>query len=254
MNWKKSLIIGLLPVLILIVFLIILITQADYNDKMPVIKHEVKRNSFNIKNHLNGLTSDNLMSTFPYKVYLDSIDIYDINTIKASILEIDTVSKDNMLSQQIVSIALTDSLLTYSRNKYENYNPDSLILLMKWMQRFNYYADIDKQNKILYEVIDEFWLNHLTNKLIQYCKDNNSLKYDYKVKYLTSQMEQNGYNTGVGFSNFEKVLNNITENKYSYIYNKFMSRSSFFQKIILGLFFLFTFYGYYCIYRIHKKN
>ena len=114
MNWKKSLIIGLLPVLILIVFLIILITQADYNDKMPVIKHEVKRNSFHIKNHINGLTSNNLLSTFPYNVFLDSIGIYDINAIKESILEIDTISNDNMLSQQIVSIALTDSLLAYS--------------------------------------------------------------------------------------------------------------------------------------------
>ena len=248
MNWKKSLIIGLLPVLILIVFLIILITQADYNDKMPVIKHEVKRNSFHIKNHINGLTSNNLLSTFPYNVF------YDINAIKESILEIDTISNDNMLSQQIVSIALTDSLLAYSKNKYENYNPDSLILLMQWVGKFKGYSEIDKANEALYQSVDDYWMNIIANKLKDYCKNDYWLKYDFKFKYLSGQLEMNGYNTSIGFNDSEKVLNNIIENEYSYLIKRFFTRTSFIIKILFLFGILLTLYGYFCIYITHKKK
>lgn len=218
------------------------------------MKIETRENSFHIKNQLNGLSSDNLKSAFPYKVYLDSINIYNISEIKESILEIDAITKDNMLSQQIVSIALTDSLLNYSENKYEKYNPDSLILLMEWVERFKYYADVDEENQTLYQVVDDYWMNSIANKLSDFCKKDYWIKYDYKFKYLSSRMEEKGFNTTIGFNDAEKVLNNIIENDYTYLINRFLTRTSFLIKVIFLLGIIITLYGYYCIFKSLKKS
>ena len=164
MNRKKCLIISLLPIFILVVLFTILIIKVDYSDKMPPVKQESRNNSFHIKNHLDGLVANNLKNTFPYKIFLDSIDIYNVDAIKESILEIDPISKDNMLSQQIISIALTDTLFSYYKDKFTIYKPDSLILQLQWVERFKYYADIDKDNESLYQVIDDYWLGKITNK------------------------------------------------------------------------------------------
>lgn len=258
MNRKKCLIISLLPIFILVVFLTFLISKVDYNDKMPPIKQMSSYNSFHIKNHLEGLTADNLINTFPYRVFSDSVDIYNINAIKESILEIDSVSNNNMLCQKIVSKALTDSLFCFSKDKFIIYKPDSLIILLQWVERFKYYADIDKGNESLYQVIDDFWMGEITNKLTDYCKQDYWLKYDYKFKFISSCIEKQGYNTSIGFNDFEKVINNAIESKYSYIYDRFCTRTTAFQKTImfafLLLFSVFTIYGYYCIYKFHKKN
>ncbi len=258
MNWKKSLIKGLMPIFILIILFTFLVTKVDYNDKMPSNKQEVKRNSFQIKNHLTGLSANNLINSFPYKIFLDSIDIYNIGAIKESILEIDAFSKDNMLTQHIVSIALTDSLLAYTKDKFNSYKPDSLILQLQWAERFKCYAGIDKENENLYHVIDDFWMSKITNQLTDYCKEDYWLKYDYKFKFISSCIEKQGYNTTIGFNDFEKVINNAIENKYSYVYDRFCTRTNTFQKIILLLslfvFSIITIYGYYCIYKFHKKK
>jgi hypothetical protein len=258
MNWKKIIIIGLLPIFLLIVLFTFIVTKVDYNDKMPPNKQEMKRNSFQIKNHLTGLSANNLINAFPYKIFLDSIDIYNIDAIKESILEIDAFSKDNMLTQQIVSIALTDSLLAYSKNKFNSYKPDSLILQLQWVEPFKYYADVDKVNENLYKAIDGFWMDKITNNLNDFYKEDYWLKYDYKFKFISSCIEEQGYNTTVGFNDFEKVINNAIGNKYSYIYERFCTRTTTLQKFFLFLFlFLFsivTIYGYYCIFKIHKKS
>lgn len=258
MNWKKCLIISLLPILVLVVLFTILVTKVDYNDKMPPIRQESKNNTFHIKNHLEGFSPSDLTNKFPYKIFLDSIDIYNINAIKENLLEIDEISKDNMQSQQIVSVALTDSLFEYSKNQFESYNPDSLIQLFQWIERFKYYADIDKENETLYQVIDDYWLNYIANTLIQKYKEDYSVKYTYKFKFISSKLEQNGYKTGVGFNDFEKVINYAIGSKYKYIYERFCTRTTTFQKTILFLFFslfsIITIYGYYCIYKFHKKT
>lgn len=258
MNRKKCLIISLLPIFILVVLFTILIIKVDYSDKMPPVNQESRNNSFHIKNHLDGLVANNLKNTFPYKIFLDSIDIYNVDAIKESILEIDPISKDNMLSQQIISIALTDTLFSYYKDKFTIYKPDSLILQLQWVERFKYYADIDKDNESLYQVIDDYWLGKITNKLADYQKKDYWLKYDYKFKFISSCIEEQGYNTPIGFNDFEKVINNAIENKYSYIYDRFCTRTSTFLKTILFIVFLLfstiTIYGYYCIYKFHKKN
>lgn len=250
---KKCISIALIPTIILIIGVVYVIAKVDYNDKMPTLQNSEKDHSFHIINHLNGLSDSNLINTFPYKVYLDSINIYDVIDIKKSTLEIDTVSKDNMLSQQIVSIALTDSLLRVTKNKYVRYNSDSLILLMQWVEKFKNYGDIDKQNKTLYQAIHDFWMNVITNNLTDLCKHDYWLKYDYKFKYLSSRLEEKGFNTTVGFNDAEKVLNNIIENNYSYLVDRFISRTSIFIKIFFLFAITLTIYGYYCIYKFHKK-
>ena len=89
-----------------------------------------------------------------YKMFLDSIDFYNINSIKENISEIDAITKNNMVSQEIVSIALTDSLFNYSKDKFKVYNPDSLILQLQWVERFKYYADVDMVNENLYQNLE----------------------------------------------------------------------------------------------------
>ena len=258
MSLKKCLLIAFSIIMLFFLFFTFLITRVDYNDKMPTAKQEVKKHSFHLINHIVGLEPDNLINKFPYRVFADSVDICSVNAIKECIQDLDGITGSNILSQEVVSVALTDSLYLYSNVKKSIYNPDSLILALEWIQRFKYYPEIDTENEILYQVVNDYWMSEIANIITKQQKNNYWLKYDYKFKYISSRLEIQGYNTNIGFNDFEKVINNMIESNFSYVYDRFCTRTSAFQKMIIllpFLFFIFSIiYGYYCMYIVHKKK
>ncbi len=107
---------------------------------------------------------------------------------------------------------------------------------------------------MLYSSIYDHWMNFTANKIGKYYEDSYFIKYDYKCKYIVSRCSEKKYTTNIGFSNYEKALNNIIEKNWSYLINRFWVATTAVFKIIFFLIALITIYGYICIFRYHLKK
>ncbi len=152
-----------------------------------------------------------------------------------------------MTSQQILATTLTDSLQKRLANVYNKYQPDSLIYLMQWAERFQYYAEIDNKNKILFKVVYDYWMNFISDKLTGFSKETPSLKYAFKFKFLVAKCSERKYNIGLKVTATEKVIDNLVRSKWGHLFDASWNQASLLQKILLSLLVITFLYGIYCM-------
>ena len=242
------------PIIVILILLLFLISRIDYTENIP--QYQIKeKHSFNLSKHTNNLNETNLLEKFPYNIYLDSANYEIIEFIRKDLETLNSFSKDSMLNQQVLSIALTEKLDKRISSHFDRYNPDSLITIIQWAERFNFYAEIDKKNAPFYQTVYDYWMNFTIARLDKYYIDDYLIKYNFKFKYIQNRCKEKTYTGAIGNNQFEKVINNIIEKNWSYLINRFWIGTTFVFKLIITLFSLFTFYGYICIFRFHlKKN
>jgi hypothetical protein len=118
---------------------------------------------------------------------------------------------------------------------------------MQWAEKFQYYAEVDNQNKILFKVVYDYWLNFISDKLTNYSKENSDIKCEFKFKFLVAKCSERKYNIGVKVTSTEKVIDNLVRSKWGHLFDASWNQATLLQKIILLLFVIIFFYGFYCI-------
>jgi len=237
----------------LIIWLLFLVLRTDYSINIPAEKECSSDNDFNLSSHLSNWDSLNFSGSFPYTIYLDSSDKCDVNAIAGYLAAMDSVNSDYSNNRQIISIALTDSLQSRINSSFNRYNPDSLILMMQWAEKFNQYKEFDRSNAKLYRVIYKHWLSFTANKLGEYYESNPKCKYDFKFNYLCAVCQSKNFSVPVGNTNSEKIIFNMLNKNYAYLFSKFWYDTGFIYKLLMLLIAVITGYGYYCIFKVHLK-
>jgi hypothetical protein len=247
MNYKKvSLSLAILLIAIL-GYILYLFTKSDDDISLPVSKDLYEINTvdtFSIKRLLPDSNNVDLITAFPYKVYLEQANYENVKMIRKDLVVIDSFSKKNpMTSQKVLSLALTDSLLPKIKNKFSNYQPDTIITFMQWVEGFKFYAQYDELYEPFYNSIYTYWVTYIANKLDEYSKSNANLKYKYKYRFIAGKCKENKFTVSPTPSEIEKVVNNIVESKWAYLYKRLWS-ASLTQKIAILIFGLFTLITY----------
>ena len=178
----------------------------------------------------------------------------NINTIFRQLHQIEDTAKDVQKVQEQYSIKLTNDLEKQLAPKFINYQPDSLLVLLQWAESFKYYAEVDANHQMLFEVINTFWMNYIANKLNTYYQANNDIKHTFKFKYLRSSCMAQQFNVPINNTSSEKVLGYFTESKYSYLYDRFSNGTSFLFKASLFLLVLITLLSYFALFRSTKRR
>lgn len=257
MKIKKAL--GIIVVLLVAIFISLFlrfIISVDYTTSIPVEQVCNNEKSYFIADHLKNINKTNLLDSFPYHWYVDSAGRCNINSIKKDLEVLDSVNPAGIGgdNQQILSIALTNKLEEKIKPEFEKYNPDGLIKVLQWAEKFNYYSDIEEKNATLYQVIYTYWLTFISNKLSDYYKIDQSLKYNFKFKYLNARCKEKQFGAPINNSNTEKIINNLIENNWTYLFSRFWNDSDILIKLIGLIALLVVFIPYLIIYRIIKKN
>ncbi len=252
-RFKNIALIVMLPFFIMGIVLLVLIVTVDYNDEMPRL-HETSQTSFNLANHLNGLNPGNFKEKFPFAVYLDSADCRNINSIRKDLSIMDSFSNDPMLSQEVLWQTLTEKLETRIQPSFEHYNIDSLIQLLQWVEKFKQYASLNLDHNMLFETVYDHWMEFIIKTMERYADQNKSIKYNYKFKYLLSRCDEHTYTSRIGKSRLEKIVDNVIEQDWPYLLNRFWIGTTVLFKIIIFSILLITLYGYICILRVHLKS
>jgi hypothetical protein len=160
---------------------------------------------------------------------------------------LDTICGKSSMGGDIIYKSLTEELEKKLKPTLTSFNADTLIWLVQWAERFKYYAEVDQANASLFQPLNDHWMNFIANHLNNLYKNDESIKYDYKFRYLMSRCAENKYNIDIGNSKKEKFVYNIIDQQWSYILNRFIIGTSLLFKICIIIILSITLYGYFCI-------
>ncbi len=248
---------GYFPLFVTILFLIIGLTykilSTDFEFYIPSDKTNRDDKYFDIKSHLTPGFKNNLTKTFPYNVYLDSANIFNIKNVLNDLALLDEFTQDSALNRDLFTRLLTEKLGDKIGNSLILYNPDSLIYLLQWADGFYHFQKIDSTNERFYRRVNRYWFNFISNKLGQFAETDPSIKYNVKFKYMVELCRARMFYPPIGNSNTEKVLNYFIEGKYSYLFQRLWFGTDIFFKLIILFGLGFCFYSLYCIYKINFR-
>lgn len=234
-----------------VIWFLVQVSKTDYSNTIPPEKECSYDKVFNLSAHLAHWDSSDYTGTFPYTIYLDSADKCNVSAFAGYLDAMDSVNSDYSNNRQILSIALTDSLQLRIMPSLKRYNPDSLILMLQWAEKFNHYQKFDKTNAKLYRVIYKHWLSYTANQLGEYYNSDPKCKYDFKYNYLSAICQSKNFSVPVGNTNSEKIVFNLIHKNYAYLFSKFWYDTGYLYKLLVLLIVGITGYGYYCIFKVH---
>lgn len=225
--------------------------KTSYDIDVPVEKNAGGNSTFNLKQHINHLSSSEINDQFPYNTYLDAVNLNQIKRIIQDIELIDSIFPNQQeKTRSIFEQLLTTKLEERIRPSLEVANIDSLIIMAQWAERFHFYKDIESPNTQLYKIVYRYWFNLISNQVSQYSERDNSIKYNFKFKYLVGLIQSKKYAPSISNTKGEKVLLYLTEGKYAYLFNRFWNGSSWATKTGVFLIVAYFIFSAYCVLKV----
>lgn len=251
-NWILS------AVLILLILTIMYLgLKPDQNDfPPPQTWEESSEHNIDINEWVKGIPKDSILARFPYSQYLDAVDMIDLKSITRDIQIMDTVTGDHFTSLSIFIIAYTDSLLPRLSKKISVFNGDTLSLFMMDLEGFKYYARMPGPNQDFYSAIHQYWMSNLSNSLDNYTQIEPNLKYNFKYRFLAAKCRENKYGVAPRVTESEKIINNIADSKWNYLYQRFWSiplEKRLFIFFLISLTVIVYVISFFCIIKKIKK-
>lgn len=216
-------------------------------------------NNIPIDSILNKISKKDISDNFPFALIAENINLSDYQKQKEILSYLENLDSNQFTkSQEYVFISLSDTLLKKLEIRLNFEDLNVLTSLTNEVTSLFYYSKYDLKNQIFYEALFDYWMQLINSKLETIANNNYWKKYSFEYKYISTVCQQFNYNPSTGLNSTEKVLDNLVENKYGYLFNRFILRTSTFQKIIGALFLSIsiislTFSVYYLIKKIRKS-
>jgi len=211
--------------------------------------------TFDLSLKVSKIQESNLLDSFPYQLFLDSVCICNFESIQKSVFELERVFPNSKpLIQELMVQVLTSKLEYKIMPSMNADNLDSLIAITMWALKFDYWKDVNNDNSKIFKITYRYWMNFISNKLSNFYENNTGVKYDFKYRFLVGLCQSQRFAPSIGNTESEKVVSYFTEQKWGYLFNRFWHGTGNFFKIIAGLFIVVTLFGYYCIFKIFKST
>lgn len=251
-NWK--LLILIIPISLLILWGVLSkyvhgTETANYNS----IDQNYLSNNIPIDSILNKISTEDISKSFPFRLIAENVKLTNYENQKF-ILDFVEKKDSNQLStiQEYLFIALSDSLLKNFQKKLDFEDLNTLTSLTNEVTSLYHYSQFDKKNSIVYEALFDYWMQFINQELEIIAQKKYWDKYSFEYRYISAICQQYNYNPSTGLNSTEKVLNNLAENKYGYLYYRFILRTTVYQKLgiaiaisILLFSLLFTIHSYF---------
>ena len=135
---------------------------------------------------------------------------------------------------------------------YELISYDSKYILEKfdWVRSMKFYSQINKKNKYLFLGIYDRWMQKIVWTLTKELKNNNTIKYNNNFKIIAAQCKLEGYYVPQKKSSFEKVVDYLSDGRYTYIFKRLSSEINIYILIFL---IIISAFNIFCIYFTLKR-
>ena len=155
----------------------------------------------------------------------------------------DSVLNGSINYQKNLSFLITDSL---SSSFSESNNLDTARFLIDWACAF---SDHEKHSNysVFFAVVADYWFVYCIDSiLVKGVVLDNSLKYDFRLKYLQEVLNNYKYNFSIKETKFEKIIKYIHLGKWHYlIVQRFWRSTDFYVKLLVFIPILFVMLGVY---------
>ena len=204
-------------------YLFIIVIKTDNENFKSVTLFTKATNNPNHK--LIDLTTYDSLSfnNFPFDEYIKNTDLQDQTTLDNDLEILKAKTNNDFLSNNILVTALTKELYP----KIWSTDLDTINQIMVWVDQLNF-KDSDIEDPV-----SLYWYNQFSSHLSNLAKQNPKLKYGFKYRYLAQQCNEKLVLVDAGNSNFEKVILNLIDQNWSYLFNRFWFSTSVLFKIIL---------------------
>lgn len=234
---------------ILVIFLIYIISSIDYKGFKDVSLHNSKSSSFVDELLLDSNKLNKFVNEFPNQVKKEQISFNEFRVVDNELIRFDSVVNNSFASQGIMSIIYTKIL--FDNNKTNCL--DTLNSILIWVDEFKLNQITKSKYSSCYSSIVDFWYNSTLNTIDSLAKNDNNIKFSFKYRYLLQKCNENGYYSNAGHSIIEKLVINIMENNWSYIFNRFWNGTSILYKFLVFTMMLFG--TFLCVFGIiYIKN
>lgn len=224
--------IGLIILLIYIFYSVTSISKKNDQFNLVQINNEYGESFFLTDLSINN---ENLYDSFPYQEYLNKIKYTDTSQFNKHLKELNILTKNQFLSQSILSLCLTNKLEKLNDTK----NLDTLYGILLWTDKFYDYSFIEKNNQAFYESIPSYWYNYVANTLSDLSVENEQIQFNFKYQYLVQKCSERGYFSEQKMNIMDKVMMNVIQSRWFYLIHRFWNNTShLFKMLFLSLFFI----------------
>jgi hypothetical protein len=227
----------------LICIILYLALKPNQDDYFAPVEETPTNTDVDLSAWLSGMPKDSILSAFPYRRYTSKVEISDINAINRDIQILDTLSGDHYTSLSVFLLAYTDSLLPQLQAKLKEFNADTLSKLLMDIEGYKHFAKLQGANQDFYGAMYQYWMSEISNRLDKYSKEYPDLKYNFRFRYLSSKCKENKYGVAPKVTESEKIVNNIADSKWSYLYQRIWS-TTVGKRILFFSFFILTLLAY----------
>lgn len=239
-----------------VLYLSYVIKGIDYNSKIPVKVDCSKLDAtFDFDSALRALDLTKIKELFPYDSYLESGAYCDAAAIGNSLEKLNSINPNHERANRSALIhALTNKLEARISDRFDHFNPDSLIILLQWVDEFKTYEKVQPEHSALYGIVYTHWMGFITNQLGKHFECQPAIKFNFKFNYLQSNCQARRFAPAVGMSNLEKVVKYTLGEEYDYLLNRFWNGTGIFTKSVFALLLFIFIYMSYCTYQYNFKK
>jgi hypothetical protein len=232
----------------------VLVMSADYSTQIcPEDRCYFQGGHIPVSELLVSENSTYVLDSIGAEKYIFNAALCDIPVMRKDIHALDSLFGESKTGRDTYIDLLTTQLLKRVESGTSVHNIDSLTALAQWVVRLDCLKETDPEYGRVFKVVYRYWMNYISNKLGQYFEEDNSIKYNFKFRYLCALCQSKKFSPPVGNSKMEKLTQYLTENQWVYIFNRFWYGTGVSAKLLAITVALLTLYGYICIFLLHFK-
>ncbi|MFZ9942085.1 MAG: hypothetical protein ACO3O0_00600 [Bacteroidia bacterium] len=248
MSFKRILLVASLIILalygVLAIYLYTVRNKYDAGSQFKAIPGFTKAPLYSFEKAT--FNDSNLVDSFPYAAYQSSSNWRTLQTFTADVAQLDAMGIDSNNIDYVVSEALT-TRLTFWSNTIEM---DSLLLLMNWAEELKHYSKANGKHAILYQAIGDYWIGEVDRRLSIIASIDPYASLNGRYAYLRTKICQHSGGCGDRLANSAKVIQYLTEGKWSYVARKLWSRTGLMLKIGLLASIMITILAYIALFKV----
>jgi hypothetical protein len=187
------------------------------------------------------LVSDSVGFKMDVDKYLSEVNYQNPLLIEEHLNHLNSVFGNSTSHEKFLSEVLIDSVI------YKYGFPDNLDtsrFLIDWASAFSNHKKYSNY-PVFFDVVSDHWfLFCIDSILVKKVSLDNSLKYDFRIKYLQEVLYAYNYNFSIKETKFEKIIKYIHLGEWKYLFiQRFWKSTSFYFKLLVLIPILFLILG-----------
>jgi hypothetical protein len=180
-----------------------------------------------------------VLASFPKAAYLTARTFENVFNLPNEIEQIiqpalanDVQAEDTLFHVLTIDLFNTDSV------NYQLSDPNQFLHRIQWAEKMKTLSLSGHKRAVFFQLVYSYWFQKLADQLQLIARTQDDVKFNTDFNYLAHRLTENKYPVSYEISDTEKVLMNMHQGKFGYLWMKLTNKSILFQITIFGLAFI----------------